>query len=165
MTEGTHLHIGLLKAWELWFQGRDIKGDGDVLWGAHMIWWSRLGVVSGFLGGLIIVLDIVGEDKLKEYGIRRWTKWSDNLALPILFWFGMVAGCALLWIGFALDAVKGHVDRASLAMCIAGSIPPVGIFVYYRTVKILSRGRMMLFARVFALLMLLISAHFTLLTS
>lgn len=171
MKEGAHLHLGLLKAWELWFQGKDIKGDGDFVWGLSLIWWGRIAVAAGFLGGLIIILDIIGEDRLKNFGLKRWRAW-DEPGPTVLDWLADLAPLvilpgiflAILWLEISLSSNPLFRDvGAALASAIAAylALTVISLFLY----KVLAENKGMKYARLFALLMLVVSAHFTLLTS
>jgi hypothetical protein len=34
-----------------------------------MIWWGRAGKIAAFLGGLTVVLDVIGPDRIREFGM------------------------------------------------------------------------------------------------
>jgi hypothetical protein len=61
-------NLGLLEAWALWGQGKALNGMS--LWGIPMIWWGRAGKIAAFLGGLTVVLDVIGPDRIREFGVR-----------------------------------------------------------------------------------------------
>ena len=62
-----------------WFSGR--SASGLVLWGVPMVWWGRTGKVLQFAGGLVVVLDLVGPDRLRRAGaeasarVRAFRDW------------------------------------------------------------------------------------------
>jgi hypothetical protein len=171
MAEGTHLHLGLLRAWELWFQGKDIKGDNDLLWGLALIWWSRIGVAAGFLGGMVIVFDILGEERVRRYGLNLWRRWQKKSdlgwlggprALMIMAAYAAIVSSLALYVTIRispnplawLPIIVGVAHQALLVSCLSGLL-----------CLALSSDRAMAYIRLFALAMLVISAHFTLLTS
>lgn len=189
MAEGTHLHVGLLRAWELWLRGRDLKGDGDAMWGLGMIWWSRIGVIAGFLGGLVIVLDIVGEDRLRSYGLARWREKVAHAApsghrilIDCVVLAAALAGAAWLSVALAhlpttpskqgalpafptpLPVDDPH-NSASMVIAMGVLLSIAAYNLLELTIIALKSDRLMAYARAFALAMLVVSAHFTLLTS
>ncbi|MEV4017851.1 hypothetical protein AB0J35_45905 [Nonomuraea angiospora] len=60
--------IGYFDAWQLWLQGRPTTGY-DLL-GVPMLWWGRTGKILSFVAGTVVVIDLVGVEKLSRYGER-----------------------------------------------------------------------------------------------
>jgi hypothetical protein len=55
-----------MKAWELWYQAR--LPDDAVLWGLTILWWGRVGKLAQFFGAALIVAEIIGPERLRQYG-------------------------------------------------------------------------------------------------
>src|SRR5262245_10686845 len=41
------------------------------LWFMRILWWGRLGKALEFTAGLVVVLDLIGPDRLRAFGLRR----------------------------------------------------------------------------------------------
>jgi hypothetical protein len=163
MLPSTHIHISLHKAWDLWFHGQDVKADGYIVWGLRLIWWGRIGVIAGFLGGLIIILDIVDEEKLKKYGVRSLANVKER------GWSGWVMAIAYLLTILVINISQGWEFWKPHAIGPAAYVATAIFAFVWITMTMafwtFSKGRQMMYARFFALAMLAISAHCTLLTS
>src|SRR4051794_32158273 len=59
--------IGLLDAWVTWAHGTKLA-DNMNMWGAPMLVVGRVGKVVGFLGGAVVIVDLIGTDRIKEWG-------------------------------------------------------------------------------------------------
>lgn len=53
---------GWLDAWMAWWGGKTLIGT--TLWGIPILWWGRIGKLMQFLGGLTVVLDLIGPERL-----------------------------------------------------------------------------------------------------
>lgn len=56
--------IGYLEAWLKWSSGE--KLESYVLWGISILWWARFGKIIQFLGGFVVVLDLIGPQRLRD---------------------------------------------------------------------------------------------------
>lgn len=164
MPETAHSHIGILEAWELWFQGKDLKAADDILWHIRLIWWGRIGVLAAFLGGLIIVLDIIGDKKLDDFA-SRWRRRIKKLLHLTASQIASVAGVLLGALGVAIFTGGPYRDLLELMAVIAGLVL-IWVFALIAAARLFSaKGGTRRFARYFALAMLIISAYCTLLAS
>jgi hypothetical protein len=66
--------MGLDEAWSRWLEADATLRDAS-LWGVQIVWWGRFGKVAAFLAGLVIILDIVGTERLT----RLTTTSGDRL--------------------------------------------------------------------------------------
>lgn len=57
--------VNLFDAWKAWIKCTSIQDS--YLWGIKIIWWGRLGKIAQFLGGMTILVDIIGTDRVKDY--------------------------------------------------------------------------------------------------
>ncbi|WP_162795873.1 hypothetical protein [Nonomuraea lactucae] len=64
--------VSYLDAWSLWSDGVDIRQR--VLWGLEIYWWARYAKVAALVSGLILVIDIVGPERIE----RLLKKVEDN---------------------------------------------------------------------------------------
>ncbi|MGK7897626.1 MAG: hypothetical protein AB4372_29430 [Xenococcus sp. (in: cyanobacteria)] len=77
----------LIEVWKIWFEGSSL--DGITLWGISMRWWARIGLLAQYFGALTIIVEVIGPDRLNEFG--------KNLKTPF--------SIKQLW-KFALDTIK-----------------------------------------------------------
>ncbi|WP_326641030.1 hypothetical protein OIE67_16065 [Nonomuraea fuscirosea] len=70
-----------------WLQGK--SPEKLLLGSTSMFWWGRYGKVMQFVAGLLVVLDLLGPDRLRKGGkrARGWTSvvnsWTEWLFLPV----------------------------------------------------------------------------------
>ena len=65
--------VWILEAIWIWLQGS--KLDGYCLFGISTVWIGRITKVAGFVAAFTIFIDILGEEKVHEFGL-----WMSNLA-------------------------------------------------------------------------------------
>ncbi|MEU7910833.1 hypothetical protein [Microbispora bryophytorum] len=71
--------IGYIEAWQLWLNGKSTAGYD--LFGLPVLWWARAGKISAFLGGMTVVLDLIGPERLRVFGERAAKSEPDNSKL------------------------------------------------------------------------------------
>jgi hypothetical protein len=59
--------VSYLEAWQRWFAGQEIDPQLR-LWFMSILWWGRVGKIATFIGGLTIILDLVGAERLQSIG-------------------------------------------------------------------------------------------------
>lgn len=116
-------NVGLLEAWRLWSEGKSLT-DYE-LWGLSILWWGRAGKVIQFLGGLTILLDLLGPERLRRWGqgmakgpFRKIAARSADsavmetlcliVAAAIAVWLDDYLGAPARW----LQAVEGQIPDA-----------------------------------------------------
>lgn len=128
--------VGFAEAWSLWLAGQSVA-DFE-LWGRPMLWWGRAGKLVQFAGGLTVVLDLVGADRLRKWGqgmakgpFRRLASRSaDSVVMEVLF---LAIGAFISWqlSGYLgaparwLDAVTDQIPDIALwalLITLAGAI-------------------------------------------
>jgi hypothetical protein len=96
--------LELIDAWRMWIAGQPV--DTGTLWGWPILYWGRAGKIAAFLGGLTVILDLAGPDRLREAGVhlRRlvWRKRGDPPVRRATDW---LLGCALFGAAFALTVL------------------------------------------------------------
>ncbi|WP_439380751.1 hypothetical protein [Amycolatopsis lexingtonensis] len=122
-----------LRLWGRWLSGE--KVDDARLWGWPMLAWGRTGKLLQFAAGLTVVLDLVGPDRLREFGMRlrrqSWRRLADKLEQPVLaagalFMAAYLAAILALAVikpsqGFSravLRLLLGPVGFAGLLLCL-----------------------------------------------
>lgn len=55
--------ISLFEAWWRWSEGDPTLRDAN-LWGLRVLWWGRLGKLAAFVAGLVLIIDIIGPDRI-----------------------------------------------------------------------------------------------------
>lgn len=68
----------LVEVWQMWFSGRSTSGV--TLWGIPMITWGRIGKCAQFTAGLIVVLDLLDAEKLRNRGNASRDMWRKKLS-------------------------------------------------------------------------------------
>jgi hypothetical protein len=58
----------LARAWRIWTDGR--SASTEPLWGKTVLWWARAGKIMQFAAGLVVILDLIGPERLRRIGIR-----------------------------------------------------------------------------------------------
>lgn len=58
-----------------WATGK--QTSAIALWGLPMLWWGRIGKIMQFFAGCIVVLDLVGPDRLRAAGTRAAARLAD----------------------------------------------------------------------------------------
>ncbi|MGH3661923.1 MAG: hypothetical protein ACRDT1_12460 [Micromonosporaceae bacterium] len=65
------------KVLEVWSAGRPTSNV--TLWGLPMVWWGRIGKLMQFAAGCVVVLDLIGPDRLREVGERATDRWKASV--------------------------------------------------------------------------------------
>jgi hypothetical protein len=58
--------LDLLNLWKIWLDGK--KLDDYLLWGHSILFWGRIGKLIGLLSATLIIVDIIGVDRLRTFG-------------------------------------------------------------------------------------------------
>ncbi|WP_243789891.1 hypothetical protein [Saccharopolyspora gloriosae] len=68
------VEVGYWEAWSLWWSG--VKLEDFAMWGLPFLWWARIGKLLQFAGGAVVVLDLVGTDRLLRWShtVQRFSK-------------------------------------------------------------------------------------------
>ncbi|MBP6902563.1 MAG: hypothetical protein KBC73_20905 [Burkholderiaceae bacterium] len=74
--------LSLLQAWSLWLDG-PLPADATYL-GLKMFVWARAGKVLQFLGGATILAEIIGTQRLRQFGASLHALFSARAALAFL---------------------------------------------------------------------------------
>ena len=108
--------ITYLDAWSQWFAGREVDPQLR-LWFMSILWWGRVGKIAAFLGGLTVILDLIGPDRLRTWGTAGRTKWEQPVITAVVavltflipFLLGDLSGTAWLAPVFLIGAgLIGH---------------------------------------------------------
>jgi hypothetical protein len=86
--------VSLISAWRAWWEGSPMPDL--TVWGLRLLWWGRLGKMGEFLGGLTVLLDIIGSERLRAWGrnlrdrqqparARAGKLWRNAHRLPFAF--------------------------------------------------------------------------------
>lgn len=63
--------ISIFTAWKLWLTG-DLPSD-VMIWGVSIFWWGRIGKIMQFVGAITIVADIIGPERIRDFGASLHT--------------------------------------------------------------------------------------------
>lgn len=72
------MDIDLTSAWGVWLSGKTL--DNYQLWGISFTWWSRIGLITQYVGALTIIADIIGPEKLREIGKKASRLYSVGMS-------------------------------------------------------------------------------------
>ncbi len=61
--------LSYVEAWRQWAAGDDI--EDKAMMGITILWWGRIGKIVAFVGGGTFVLDLIGPQRLREWGRNR----------------------------------------------------------------------------------------------
>ncbi|MEV4285697.1 hypothetical protein AB0K40_09335 [Nonomuraea bangladeshensis] len=175
--------ISYFEAWVMWLDGRSTVGND--LFGVPMIWWGRAGKIAAFAGGLTVVLDLAGPDRIAAASRRiksaleslmgaligyvptgilvlivlALNAWADE---PLVDWLPDVpvgGGVLDLVVSIVFVAVIMSVTLGGSWLVIVGMLA-----LMRRAARLLSDPRMLVL-RVSAVLAICIGFHFDLLAS
>lgn len=80
--------IGLMEAWRLWLAGKSVSTLS--LWGLEILWWGRVGKMVQFAAALTIVAEIIGPERLRNFGNSLHSAFTlrkaDEFARDALRW-------------------------------------------------------------------------------
>ncbi|MBN6034432.1 hypothetical protein [Amycolatopsis sp. 195334CR] len=57
--------VDLVEAWRQWNAENPALKDMR-LWGTQILWWGRIGKIAMFVSGLVLVLDIIGPERMRR---------------------------------------------------------------------------------------------------
>ena len=60
-----------------WFKGAHV--DNSVLWGLKILWWGRIGKGAEFLAATVIVMEILGPERVRAFGRSLRPVAADKL--------------------------------------------------------------------------------------
>lgn len=79
----------LLDLWRLWWQG--ISVQSYELWGLSVLVWGRIGKLIAFIGSALVIVELIGTERLRAYGRSLRTavprEQAIGLAASGLDWF------------------------------------------------------------------------------
>src|SRR5437868_5445351 len=73
--------VDFFHVWKKW-SGTEL-GHEELLWGHHLYFWARIGKGLEFLAALTIVTDIIGPEKLRDYGKWLGTKRFSQIFMRL----------------------------------------------------------------------------------
>ena len=76
------MEITFSETWKLWLSD-NLPADA-VLWGISIFWWERIGKVMQFLGATTIVADIIGPEKIRQFGTSLQSTNSPKTLIQFL---------------------------------------------------------------------------------
>jgi uncharacterized integral membrane protein len=107
--------IGYWEAWSHWWS-MDRSLGGMKMWGVPIPWWGRIGKLLQFCGGLVVVVDLIGSDRLNRAATKtrqaakkapEWLGegWPAGIICVILF------GSILFIIIFGINTAITEIPR------------------------------------------------------
>ena len=76
------MEITFSETWKLWLSD-NLPADA-ILWGISIFWWERIGKVMQFLGATTIVADIIGSEKIRQFGTSLQSTNSPKTLIQFL---------------------------------------------------------------------------------
>ena len=68
--------ISYFDAWSAWADGIDIRQR--VLWGLEIYWWARASKIATLVAGFVVILDIIGAERVEEWVNKRQERASTR---------------------------------------------------------------------------------------
>lgn len=98
--------VGYWEAWQLWFAGERVA-DLDLLWW-KILWWGRWGKVLGVASAFLLIVEIIGIERLERTGrtIRNRPRWERFLFVPSFRYYRFVNS--------RFRKVRSHVNKISI---------------------------------------------------
>ncbi|MEV4013372.1 hypothetical protein AB0J35_22985 [Nonomuraea angiospora] len=171
--------IGYLDALQMWLSGNPALQDAT-LYGMSMLWWGRFGKILAFLGGMTVVLDILGPDRIREYGgrLRAIPKSPTNRSSVWAAALTALGTCAAAIMGAVVDVATGPGrERLALTVLVIGVVIAV-VWVTLAVTRsklfestfngiawVLEHRKALIWWRVVSFFALVIGFHFDLLAS
>ncbi|MER7418007.1 hypothetical protein ABT346_14690 [Micromonospora peucetia] len=69
--------MDFLEAWQAWLRGQELSGV--TVWGVSVLWWSRFGKMAQAVAGLVVILDLLGPDRLRRRGGRAARRFTARI--------------------------------------------------------------------------------------
>lgn len=69
-------NVSYFDAWQLWLDGKDVSGY--CLGGLEILWWGRVGKLVSFFSALAVIADIIGPQKLRQFGQSLHSTFTFN---------------------------------------------------------------------------------------
>ena len=88
--------------------------DHYLLWGVNILWWGRLGKIVQCLGGLTIIAEIIGPNRLRAFGQSLHSKFTLASASSSIR--NSFAWCKLFFRYMFLMNDAGDLDKALIEM-------------------------------------------------
>jgi hypothetical protein len=166
--------IGYFDAWGRWFSGLEV--DPQLSMGfLTILWWGRLGKIAAFLGGLTVILDLLGVERLHQIAKGR-QKWESRVEAGIGWLAGSVVGLtvaisaesvfrgATAWAG-VLAGVAAGIISSIFSRISVGVIRRVTKALVDRLANTLAKPNPAYGIRIAATAMIVAGFHFDLLAS
>lgn len=165
--------VSYVEAWSRWLDGDPGLKDA-VLWGWRILWWGRLGKALAFFSGFVLIVDMVGPDRIQRF-IERSSSRVLIVSLGSLLlafgWFSMV-----LWIAGLFPSIRvADLEWYWLIIALAGFVTVNSgfIYLYSRASRlpaifaywVAGRGKLVAVIRVVSLFLLAAGFHFDMLAS
>ena len=163
-----YVEVGFLDAWNLWCRG---KLDQETrLWHIPILWWGRGGKLAAFIGGATILLDLIGPDRIREFGKRVQEPGRLNRGSSADALVGVIGIILATVITAVVSSIRDRQFPTLLAGILAGV---VGLYVAPRIAQrvvllvgsLLERPRFERFTRWSAYALVIAGFHFDLLSS
>ncbi|MEV6232781.1 hypothetical protein AB0L88_33450 [Saccharopolyspora shandongensis] len=123
--------VGFWEAVGMWWGGQ--KLEDFTMWGWPMLWWARIGKCLQFLGGAVVVLDLIGPTRFHQAALylrtirrkagRNVDKYQDLILCSWAFiFFGFIA-----WLYFSHIPpwIRYTVEASLWGLLIAFLSPPI----------------------------------------
>lgn len=169
---GSSVHeVDYFEAWTRWF-AVDESLRTATLWGVKIVWWARFGKVLAFFAGMVLLIDIIGPERITERYKQRF-RFMDDLSHETgnadkAYTFGRNLA---LWSMAGLAVVMAFVQLVLSASAgltvtvIALLLITLSIFGMPLLVRLAYQGKFVVLLRCASLFLFITGFHFDLLGS
>ncbi|MGW5686469.1 hypothetical protein [Nonomuraea sp. NPDC003754] len=163
--------LSLFDAWAAWAGGIDIRSR--LLWGLEIYWWARIAKVATLIGGLIIILDIIGPERIQRYLDERKNHAPSRIGDFVMSTLIALSLLLFLFGGGALHQRDPGAGPYVFLICgyIVGGVlwsrygGRTEAAIVRTIVKIFDHSAVFKYTRIISLVLLLSAFHFDLLAS
>lgn len=163
--------VDYFEAWTHWF-AVDESLRTATLWGVQIVWWARFGKVLAFFAGMVLLIDIIGPERIAERYKQRFRfmddrsheagdgdkayKFGRNLAL----WSMAGVAVVVAFVQIMLSASAGLTVTV-----IALFLMALSVFGMPLLVRLAYQGKFVVLLRCVSLFLFIAGFHFDLLGS
>jgi len=126
--------VGYFEAWGLWFSGQEVDPQAR-LWFMGLLWWGRAGKIAAFLGGLTVILDLIGSERLRSWARNR-DRFANRAVTMSIFFISVPLIAVVLGCIGSMDPMPWWIDSplVGIAFTIGGGV--LGVLVGFATQRV-----------------------------
>ncbi|MDP4501055.1 hypothetical protein [Nonomuraea turcica] len=134
--------LGLLQAWGMWFD--NVQVNQHTIYGISILGLGRVGKVVSFIAGMTVILDIIGPDRIRQFGSRhkRFEPFRSRTYMKIVIavsLLGLII-CAMIFMANRDAGPSEGASAAVGAILLAGMVLFIAPGVARAMTQVLAKG-------------------------